>query len=405
MRVLWISPRQCFPPNTGAKLRDFHCAKALGQIAELTYVHFLDPGANPPSSMDMPFCRAIVSVKKPPTYTAWNLARGLMGRWPLPVLNYRSQEMVAVLENLREKEKFDIVHFDSMHMASYETLFVNSGNPRVLSIYDWHNIESESMRRYTLEVKSAAKRFYANSTVPRLQKLEKALLQNAFAHTVCSKREEMELKSRVPAAKIATVPNGVDTAFFARPAVDLRWPPKSIVFVGAMNYYPNVDAALWFTRDVWPRIRSCFPECRLTLVGSDPAPEVLALRGTEGVEVTGTVKDVRPFYHHADIALAPLRMGGGTRLKILEAMAAGVPVISTAVGAEGLAVESGRNILIADETNPESWIQAILSLGESEGHRRELIASGMQLVRDHYDWTVIGKSLCSTYLEWLGSVQ
>ena len=142
--------------------------------AELTYVHFLDPGANPPSSMDMPFCRAIVSVKKPPTYTAWNLVRGLMGRWPLPVLNYRSQEMVAALKNLREKEKFDIVHFDSMHMASYETLFVNSGNPRVLSIYDWHNIESESMRRYSLEVKSAAKRFYANSTVPRLQKLEKS---------------------------------------------------------------------------------------------------------------------------------------------------------------------------------------------------------------------------------------
>lgn len=405
MRVLWISPRQCFPPNTGAKLRDYHCAKALAQIAELTYVHFLDPGANPPSSMDMPFCRAIVSVKKPPTYTAWNLVRGLMGRWPLPVLNYRSQEMVAVLKNLREKEKFDIVHFDSMHMASYETLFLNSGNRRVVSIYDWHNIESESMRRYSLEVKSAAKRFYADSTVPRLQKLEKSLLQNAFAHTVCSKREEMELKSRVPAAKIATVPNGVDTAFFARPAVDLRWPPQSIVFVGAMNYYPNVDAALWFTRDVWPRIRSLFPECRLTLVGSDPAPEVLALRGTEGLEVTGTVKDVRPFYHHADIALAPLRMGGGTRLKILEAMAAGVPVISTAVGAEGLAVESERNILIADETKPESWIQAILSLRESEGQRRELIASGMQLVRDHYDWKVVGKSLCNTYLEWLGSVQ
>jgi glycosyltransferase involved in cell wall biosynthesis len=405
MRVLWISPRQCFPPNSGAKLRDYHCAKALGQIAEVTYVHFLDPGANPPSPMDMPFCRAIISVKKPPTYTAWNLVRGLVGRWPLPVLNYFSQEMSTVLKNLREKVNFDIVHFDSMHMASYETPLINSGNSRVLSVYDWHNIESESMQRFSVEVKSVAKRFYANSTVPRLQKLERTLLQNAFAHTVCSKREEMELTSRVPGARVATVPNGVDTAFFARPTVDLGWPPKSIIFVGAMNYYPNVDAALWFARDVWPRVRSLFPECRLTLVGSDPVPEVLALRGTAGIEVTGTVRDVRPFYHHADIALAPLRMGGGTRLKILEAMAAGVPVISTAVGAEGLAVESERNILIADETNPESWVRATLSLGESERHRGKLIASAMQLVRDHYDWTVIGKSLCNTYLDWLGSVQ
>jgi sugar transferase (PEP-CTERM/EpsH1 system associated) len=405
MRILWISPRQCFPPNSGAKLRDYHCAKALGQIAELTYVHFLDPGANPPSSTDMPFCRAIVSVKKPPTYTAWNLVRGLVGRWPLPILNYFSQEMATVLKNLRAKENFDIVHFDSMHMASYETLSVNSGDPHVRSVYDWHNIESESMKRYSVEVKSVAKRFYANSTVPRLQKLETALLQNAFAHIVCSKREEMELKSRMPGAKVATVPNGVDTAFFARPSVDLRWPPKSIIFVGAMNYYPNIDAALWFARDVWPRLRSLFPECRLTLVGSDPAPVVLALRDTEGIEVTGTVQDVRPFYHHADIALAPLRMGGGTRLKILEAMAAGVPVISTSVGAEGLAVESGRNILIADETNPESWVRAILSLRESERLRTELVVSAMQLVRDRYDWAVIGKSLCDTYLDWLGSVQ
>jgi glycosyltransferase involved in cell wall biosynthesis len=353
----------------------------------------------------MPFCRSIISVKKPPTYTAWNLVRGLVGRWPLPILNYFSQEMATVLKNLRAKENFDIVHLDSMHMASYETLFTNSGNPRVRSVYDWHNIESESMKRYSVEVKSVGRRFYANSTVPRLQKLETALLQNAFAHIVCSKREEMELKSKMPGARVATIPNGVDTAFFARPTVDLRWPPKSIIFVGAMNYYPNIDAALWFAHDVWPRLRSLFPECRLTLVGSDPAPAVLALRGTEGIEVTGTVQDVRPFYHHADIALAPLRMGGGTRLKILEAMAAGVPVISTAVGAEGLAVESGRNILIADETNPESWVRAFRSLGESESLRTDLVASAMQLVRDHYDWTVIGKSLCNTYLDWLGSVQ
>jgi glycosyltransferase involved in cell wall biosynthesis len=405
MRVLWISPRQCFPPNSGAKLRDYHCAKALGQIAELTYVHFLDPGANPPTLVEMPFCRAIVSVKKPPTYTAWNLVRGLLGKWPLPVVNYFSPEMATVLKNLRAKENFDIVHFDSIHMASYETLFVNSGNPRVRSVYDWHNIESESMKRYSVEVKSIAKRFYANSTVPRLRELERTLLQNAFAHTVCSKREEMELTSRVPCAKVTTIPNGVDTAFFARSTVDSKWPPKSIIFVGAMNYYPNVDAALWFARDVWPRLRSLSPECRLTLVGSDPVPALLGLRGTEGIEVTGTVEDVRPFYRNAGIALAPLRMGGGTRLKILEAMAAGVPVISTAVGAEGLAVESGRNILIADETDPESWVRAILSLGESERHRGELVASAMQLVRDRYDWTVIGKLLCNTYLDWLGSVQ
>lgn len=405
MRILWISPRQCWPTNSGAKLRDYYCARAVGQIAQLTYVHFLEPGTNPPSSTDMPFCKRIISVKKPRPYTLWKIGRGLVGSWPVTILNYVSKEMTAVLDELREQENFDMVHFDSIHMARYESLFVNASHPRICSVYNWHNIESEAMKRYSVEVKSRTKRFYASSTVPRLEKLERALLQNAFGHLVCSKREEAELTARVPGARVTTVPNGVDTSFFAKATVGLRWPPKSIIFVGAMNYYPNVEAAISFAREVWPSLLALFPGCRLTLVGSDPVPGVLALRNMEGVEVTGTVKDVRYFYHGADVAVVPLRMGGGTRLKILEAMAAGVPVISTSIGAEGLEVEPGRNILIADGTVPESWVRALLSLGESEGRREDLVVSAMQLVRDRYDWTVIGKSLCNTYLEWLGLVQ
>jgi polysaccharide biosynthesis protein PslH len=182
----------------------------------------------------------------------------------------------------------------------------------------------------------------------------------------------------------------------------LRWPPRTIIFVGAMNYVPNVDAATSFTHDVWPRLLSLYPGCRLTLVGSDPVPAILALRDYEGVEVTGTVDDVRRFYRDADVAVAPLRLGGGTRLKILEAMAAGVPVISTLVGAEGLEVQPGRNILIAEERNSESWVRAMMSLGQSERRREELTASAKELVRERYDWTVIGKLLCDTYLDWLG---
>jgi glycosyltransferase involved in cell wall biosynthesis len=323
----------------------------------------------------------------------------------LTILNYLSKDMAAVLRQLCEQANFEIVHFDSIHMAPYEPLLINDGHPRICSVYDWHNIESEAMKRYSVEVASLAKRFYASSTVRRLERLERAVLQNAFGHIVCSKREEAKLKAQVPGARVTTVPNGVDTSFFAPTSLGFRWPPESIIFVGSMNYHPNVEAAVSFARDVWPRLLSLFPRCRLTLVGSAPVREVLALRDIEGVEVTGTVRDVRCFYHGADVAVVPLRVGGGTRLKILEAMAAGVPVISTSVGAEGLDVEPGQNILIAEETNPEGWIRAIQSLGECERRREGLIGSAMRLVRDRYDWTVIGKSLCTTYLDWLGSVQ
>jgi glycosyltransferase involved in cell wall biosynthesis len=402
MRILWISPRQCWPPNSGAKLRDYHCAKALSQVAQLTYVHFREPGAKSPSSMDMPFCHKTISVDKPHSYTAGKLIRGLLGPWPLPILNYYSAEMAAVLEHVRAEKNFDIVHFDGIHMASYEPLFRSASSPSTRSVYDWHNIESEAMKRYSAEVHSFAKRLYARTTAPRLQELETALLNNAFGHIVCSKREEIKLKAQVPRARIAVIPNGVDTSSFTYTADRLRWPPRTIIFVGAMNYVPNVDAATSFTHDVWPRLLSLYPGCRLTLVGSDPVPAILALRDYEGVEVTGTVDDVRRFYRDADVAVAPLRLGGGTRLKILEAMAAGVPVISTLVGAEGLEVQPGRNILIAEERNSESWVRAMMSLGQSERRREELTASAKELVRERYDWTVIGKLLCDTYLDWLG---
>jgi polysaccharide biosynthesis protein PslH len=403
MRILWISPRQCWPPCSGAKLRDYHCAKALGNAAQLTYVHFRDPGAKSPSSTDMPFCRRIISVNKPPSYTVGKLIRGVVGPWPLPILNYYSAEMAAVIEQVRREENFDIVHFDGVHMASYEPLFRNSSHPDTRCVFDWHNIESEAMKRYTVETKSVAKKLYARTMVPRLQELEIALLKNAFGHIVCSKREEAELRTRVPGARVIVIPNGVDTASYTNTAAGLRWPPRSIIFVGAMNYYPNIDAAISFAREVWPRFLSLFPGCRLTLVGSDPVPAVLALRDIEGVEVTGTVDDVRRFYRDADVALVPLRLGGGTRLKILEAMAAGVPVISTSVGAEGLDVQPGLNILIADERDPETWVRAMISLGESDRRREEMTASARQLVRERYEWTVIGTLLRETYLNWRDS--
>jgi polysaccharide biosynthesis protein PslH len=401
MRILCISPRQCWPLTTGAKLRDFHCARALGQIAQLTYVHFLEPGADPPTLAEMPFCKKIISVKKPRSYTAVNLVRGLVGSWPLTILNYLSKEMVSVLKQLNAEENFDVLHLDSIHMAPYESLFLNQGSQPVPCVYAWHNIESEAMQRYSVEVKSFAKRYYAMATMRRLQELERTLLQNAFGHIVCSRREEEQLKRIVPGARVATVPNGVDASFFAPPTVTLKWPPKSFIFVGAMNYYPNVEAAVVFVRDIWPGLRLLFPGCRLTLVGSNPVPAVRALQEKDGVTVTGTVQDLRGFYHLADVAVVPLRLGGGTRLKILEAMAAGVPVVSTAVGAEGLEVNPGHNILIAEDRTPESWCNAIMSLKQPENRREGLVAAAMQLVRERYDWAVIGKLLGKTYIDWL----
>jgi glycosyltransferase involved in cell wall biosynthesis len=200
-------------------------------------------------------------------------------------------------------------------------------------------------------------------------------------------------------ARVAVIANGVDTAYFAEAG-----PPRKqnrIVFVGLMSYYPNIEAAVTFSNKIWPRLQDQLPGYTLTFVGANPVPAVMQLRDIAGVEVTGTVPDLRPYYRDALAAIIPLRTGGGTRLKILEAMASGVPVVSTALGAEGLSVEPGKNILMADADDAESWLRALAGLAESKPRRRELTSAALQLVRHEYDWTSLGESLCKIYADWL----
>jgi polysaccharide biosynthesis protein PslH len=158
---------------------------------------------------------------------------------------------------------------------------------------------------------------------------------------------------------------------------------------------------VFFATDIWPHIRRRMPDFKLAIVGANPAPAVRALAELPGVTVTGTVPDVRPYYRDALAAIVPLRTGGGTRLKILEAMAAGVPIISTPLGAEGLAVSNGKNALIVDANDAESWINHIVSLTESPAHRTQIIDAAHRLVETRYDWAHLGAKLRETYSAWL----
>jgi glycosyltransferase involved in cell wall biosynthesis len=305
--------------------------------------------------------------------------------------------MKAAVAALVDTEQFDLVHVDSIHMAA--CVPIPRRGPRAPVVYDWHNIESEAMRRYSANVKSPVLRLYSAVTARRLAALEAQTLRQAFGHLVCSERERTELHHVAPDARVAVVENGVDTRFYEDGA-GFSIGRRRIVFVGSMSYHANIDAAVSFARGVWPRIRERFPLWRLTLVGSNPAPVVLALGREQNVEVTGTVPDVRPYYREALAAIIPLRAGGGTRLKILEAMAAGVPVVSTTLGAEGLAVSPDVNILIADKD--EDWLPRLAALSRQSDSWNGLAIAGRELVRSRYDWEVIGKSLYETYCDWLG---
>jgi sugar transferase (PEP-CTERM/EpsH1 system associated) len=394
VRILFLSPRQCLPLRSGAKLREYHFARALGRDFEVTYLYFAEPGSADLTRADLPFCREIMGVPRAAAYTVPQLLGGVAGKWPLPVINYTSALMRAAVRKVAAAGPFDLVHLDSIHMIRYlEEL------PPVRVVWNWHNIESEAMRRYAETVKSAPRQWYANRTAAKMQRLEQEMLRTGFGHIVCSVREKELLQKEAPGAPIEVIANGVDTNYFAGAAHSGE--PRALVFVGTMDYYPNVEAAISFTARAWPAIRAVLPSARLVIAGANPTPAVKALGQQEGVTVTGTVPDVRPYYEDALAAIVPLRTGGGTRLKILEAMAAGVPVISTPLGAEGLDVTVNRDILLANADDPAVWARHVAALAASGDLRNRLAAAGRELVARQYDWDLLGRRLSATYQSWL----
>jgi glycosyltransferase involved in cell wall biosynthesis len=396
MRILYLSTRAAWPVVSGAGLRSYNLARALGTKAELTYVFFTTPGVRSPSSDEFSFCRELVAIPKPSTYTPAKIVRGLLGRWPLPVLNYTSVEMIEAARKLLQGHNYDLVHVDSIQLAGcVAALRKELRGARVM--YNWHNIESELLFRYANTTPSLPRRVYARLTARRLKSVEAGVLASADGHIVCSEREREALSARAPKARIEVIENGVDTAAFGETEPPSRAPFR-LLFVGSMGYHANIDAAVWFTREIWPEIRRTFPSLRLTLLGSDPTPAVLSLRAAPNVEVTGTVADLAPYYREAVAAVVPLRIGGGTRLKILEAMAGGVPVISTPLGAEGLAVTPGRDILLAETAS--DWMSAIASVSDSRNSNC-LTKAARALVVERYEWRMIGQRLVETYERWM----
>jgi glycosyltransferase involved in cell wall biosynthesis len=400
VRILFVSPRQCWPSRSGAKLRDYHFAQALGDQFEMTYMYFADPGSDPLTRNDLPFCHEIIAIPKPAPYGARQILGGLIGRWPLPVLNYTSTEMAAAIQSLASRKKYSLIHFDTFQLVRYWDSIPGSARNNAI-VHNWHNIESEAMWRFSENVPSRAKGWYARQTARKMERLEKKMLQDGWGHIVCSDREREQLLRAVPAARIAVVENGVDTAYFAQVA-EGSTDHSSVVFVGTMDYHPNIDAALSFARETWPEIHNAFPNFNLKIVGANPVPAVRALGEAPGITVTGTVPDVRPYYQDALAAVVPLRTGGGTRLKILEAMAAGVPVISTPLGAEGLAAVPDKEILFAAPDQPQEWVQHLRLLTQGDSRRDAIVEDAGRLVRSRYDWARLGAQLVGTYREWLG---
>jgi sugar transferase (PEP-CTERM/EpsH1 system associated) len=396
MRVLQFAPRVCWPLDTGAKLRNYHLARVLARHAQVSLLAFTDHDIPPDNLRDI-YDHQVISIPRAPSYTPAKVARGFLGSTPLPVLNYTTDSMKQALRQLLSESNFQIVQVESIHLMSYLPI-LRQARRRPIVVCDWHNIESELMQRYSDREPGFLRRVYASKTARLMREFEARALQEFDAHVTVSQRDAERLLQINSTARVFVIENGVDIAFYSDP--NDHSPARRIVFVGSMDYHANIEGAMNFARNVWPVLRKQRPELTFTIVGKDPAAEVRELAQLPGIEVTGTVDDVRPFYREAIAAVVPLNVGGGSRLKILEAMAAGVPVVSTTLGAEGLDVRPDENILIADAN--DELAKAIIGLTENEARRTQLSGAGRALVTSRYDWASLGDQLFRAYEELMG---
>ena len=396
MRLLYFAAHQAWPLTSGNRLRDYHQARELAKRGSVTFVEMYHPGEGPSTVPTDSGFEEVVSLRKGAGYTPGKIARGMTGSTPLTALNYFDPEAEAQLAKLLARSQFSTVQMEGVHLSEYLPVIQRAVH-RSAILVDWHNIESELMRRYSENEPLWPKRIVARRTAALLERTEAMLLDQCGAHTVASDRERNQLLARNPSANVHVVPNGIDTAYFSpEELADIQGNTSAptmkrcILFVGSMDYHANADAAIWFAREMWPAIAQKHPELEFLIVGRNPPPTVRELASSR-VRVTGTVPDVRPFYGRAAAAVVPLRVGSGTRLKILEAMAAGVPVVSTQLGAEGIDGKHDIHLLLAE--GGADFVAAVDRVVASPEVFFRLTKAARDLVIRLYDWHRVGEEL------------
>lgn len=403
LRVLFVTPYLPSPPRFGGQRRLHGLIEGLAASHEVSVLSLVDPSEEQSESIRVTeaYCRRVVTV--PNHHFAAGPARkrllqlgSLLSPRSYEWLVHRPADFDGALELQLAKERYDVVHFEFPHMATYRTRAIRARAAGPAFLLDEHNIEYDLARQEAGPDQGALRRAYNAINGRKVHTEEREVWSRFDGCTLTSAHDQGMLLADAPGTRTAIVPNGVDLGFF-RPGITPTTPaPTTLLFFGAIDYFPNTDAMLFFTRDVLPKLAERVPRVRLCILGRRPPEAITALRSAD-VEVAGAVEDVRPYLDRAAVVIVPLRMGGGTRLKILEALAMGKAVVSTSLGAEGLDVVPGRDLLIADD--PETFAAAIRRLLDDPDLARRMGAAGRRAVEARYGWGASVDRLSAFYGE------
>jgi len=387
MRILWVKMGGLWPATTGGRVRSLNTISELARGHQVSVITTHGPGDDPQGlEQQLAHCERVVSVpyavpKRGSGPFAAAVARSWFSHYPVDLWKWRVQAVRSEVQQALAAGDVDLCVADFLFAAAN----VPTDNVPVL-LFE-HNVEYLIWQRLANLETTAWKRALFEMEWRKVRACEVEAVGRAALTIAVSDDDRDRLADMSPGSRIVSIPTGVDTRYFT-PRQNGEVPAR-LVFSGSMDWHPNEDAVCYFVESILPRVRAEFPDVSFSIIGRNPSARVRNLAAEPGVHITGTLDDVRPSIAEGSVYVVPLRAGSGTRIKIFEALAMGKAVVSTTVGAEGLALESGRHFLAAD--TPHDFAQAVIRLLRDPARREALGDAGRALVESHYSWATVGR--------------
>jgi len=388
LKILILRVRLLSPQNTGNRIRTARMIQELSKENDVTVVSYRYPtDTDADVRQTQQYCKRLVVVPfsealKHTWRFYWELGLNLFEPLPYIVSKYISREMIKTVARVYREERPDLVMCD--YLQSCEGM---RGLKHVPFVLFEHNVEAALFEQFAERADLAIVRAYMRLQARRLRRYEKRACRKASHVIAVSEVDREAYLNEYGVGHCSVIPTGVDIHQFQPSRAPCR--ANNLVFCGAMDWMANQDAMKYFVTEILPLIRKELPDVFFTLVGRNAPPEILKLGEIPGVHVTNTVPDIRPYVHAAKIFVVPLRIGSGTRLKLLEAMAMGKAIVSTTIGAEGLPLEHGRHILLADQ--PQAFADEVVTLLRNPERRAVLEANARRLAAQEYSWEKVGR--------------
>jgi len=405
MKILWLSHLLPFPSQGGGVLqRSANLIKTVAYVHDVTLLAFnqknilrmFNPDLNVSLSLALneinKYCKQVkvVDIECDEKYAGkFRLAlSSLFSRLPYSIRWLSSDVYKKILNELLADNSYDVIWFDTISLAQYN-LTTKMDCP--LKILNHHNIESDMMFRRATKENNILKKLYYQIEAYKLKHYEKNEVCKFDVNVTCSPLDSKRIEYIAPGVVTHVISNGVDTEFFL-PDSTIAPDPYTLVFIGGMSWYPNRDAMLFFARQIWPLLKEKIPSIKMNVVGESPPQELLDLAKVDrNYHVHGFVDDVKKYFNQAGIYVCPISDGGGTKLKILDALAMGKPIVANPVACEGIEVIDGKNVYFAEKA--EEYVNRIHELVNNPTIRLEMERQNRQLILDKYSYRVIGCNL------------